>query len=117
MPCDPERPIRLHIGGAQVATSFVVVVFCGAVCSEMILRMLQYVDLKLNYALNHHHFCSLLENQSAQGKCRRHTNKETCICLQQLHTVLTFVSELCFEFPQQKMQIIKTPTVEYVLGV
>lgn len=28
-----------------------------------------------------------------------------------------FVLELCVEFPQQKSQIIKTPTAGYLLGV
>lgn len=81
--------------------------FCCAVCSEVILRMFQHFDSKLNYALNHHHFYSLQENQSVQGKCCRHTNKETSICLQQLHRPLPLCWSCALNSRSKRCRLLK----------
>lgn len=56
---------------------------CCAVCSEIMLKMLQYFDLKSNSALNHQLFC-LQEHKNVQATCCRHGKRETSVCLLQL---------------------------------
>lgn len=80
---------------------------------ETILRMLHHFDLKLNYALNHQFYC-LQENKKSVVATLK---KETLYVFAASHTVSALCWSCALRFPQQKMQIIKTPAVEYLLGV